>query len=376
MGESFVPINGFYRILCSGQARFQGRPADAVIGMRGTIGPVMGYDDLKSNFPGHAMTGAKSGATATGKAGRGRRSGTLPGAWPCKPGRHGCRSGRQVSNARRLNWTGFIRRGAGFMMTPVLAACLATVATAAELPPAGVLKERMGVAAETVPVYEPHLSTGDRRVVVEYVGYPVVEVMARLFGDDWQIRGEALEYRALDGYVSRIPVGRFLKVNAWLVFARADGTPFTVDNIRQNQADVPLGPYYLVWDNISRPALLAEGARNWPYQVKEVNLVTLSEGALLPEGLDPQFHEGAGLAREHCLNCHRVNGFGGDKFEADLAALTKRYSRDSFLRVVLTPASERPGATMPAISERLPDTERLRIAGEIFDYLKAVPVQQ
>lgn len=75
MGESYVPINGFYRILCSGQARFQGRPADAVIGMRGTIGPVMGYDDLKSNFPGHAMTGAKSAAAATGKAGRGRKSG-------------------------------------------------------------------------------------------------------------------------------------------------------------------------------------------------------------------------------------------------------------------------------------------------------------
>lgn len=261
------------------------------------------------------------------------------------------------------------------MMTPVLAACLATVVTAAELPLAGDLRERMGVAAETVPVYEPHLSTGDRRVVVEYVGYPVVEVMARLFGGDWQIRGEAVEYRALDGYVSRIPVRRFLKDNAWLVFARADGAPFTVDNIRQNQADVPLGPYYLVWDNISRPDLLAEGARNWPYQVKEVNLVALSEGALLPAGLDPQYHEGVGLAREHCLNCHRVNGFGGDKFEADLAALIKRYSRDSFIRVVLTPASERPGATMPAISERLPETERLRIAGEIFDYLKAVPVQ-
>ncbi len=320
----------------------------------------------------HAMTEA----TATGEAGRGRVSGAAPDARPRKPWRHGCGTRWQGPNARCPNWSDLIRRGAGVMLASGLAACLATVVAAAELPPVGVLKERMGVAAETVPVYEPHLGTGDRRVVVEYVGYPVVEVMAWLFGSDWQNRGGAVEYRALDGYVSRIPVGRFLQDDAWLAFARADDAPFTVDNIRQNQVDVPLGPYYLVWDNISRPALLAEGGRNWPYQVQEVNLVAPSEEALLPEGLDPRFHEGAGLAREYCLNCHKVNGFGGEKFVDDLAVLIKGYSREPFLRVVLTPALEQPGATMPAISEHLPETERLRIAGEIFDYLKAVPVQQ
>ena len=146
----------------------------------------------------------------------------------------------------------------------------------------------MGSPPVTVTVYEPFLSTDDRKVVVKYVGYPAVEVMAWLFGSDWQSRGGTAEYRALDGYVSRIPVGRFLKDSAWLVFARADGAPFTVDNIRQNRTDVPLGPYYLVWDNIARPELLVEGAVNWPYQVMEVNLVTLSEEALFPEGLDPR----------------------------------------------------------------------------------------
>lgn len=256
-----------------------------------------------------------------------------------------------------------------------LAALLATASPAAELPSVGDLEERMGFAAETVSVYEPHLATGDRQVLVEYVGYRADQVMARLFGRDWNHGGGAVEFRALDGYVSRIPVGRFSQNIAWLVFSRGDDAPFTVDNIRQNQFDVPLGPYYLIWDNVSRPAILAEGARNWPYQVKEVHLVTLSDDALLPTGLDQRFHEGAVLIREHCLNCHRVNGYGGDKFEPDLATFVKEYPREAFLRLVLMPASGRPGATMPAITDRLPEPERLRIAEEIFEYLKAVPVQ-
>ena len=138
---------------------------------------------------------------------------------------------------------------------------------------------------------------------------------------------------------------------------------------------MPLGPWYLVWDNISNPALLAEGAGSWPYQVTEIDLVSVSDAALLPEGFDIRFREGAELVRTHCLTCHKVNGFGGAKFEGNLAKIVKRYSEEGFLRLVLTPASVRRGATMPALSDRLPEPERRRIAGIIFDYLKAVPVQ-
>ncbi len=153
------------------------------------------------------------------------------------------------------------------------------------------------------------------------------------------------------------------------------GAAFTVDNVEQNQMDVPLGPYYLVWDNISSPALLAEGARNWPYQVKEVHLVSLSDDALLPAGLDARFREGAELVRTHCLSCHKVNGFGGAKFEGNLAEIMKDYGRADFLHLVLTPASARSGATMPALSDRLSEAERQRIAESMFDYLRTVPVR-
>ena len=95
-----------------------------------------------------------------------------------------------------------------------------------------------------------------------------VDVMARLFGADWSSQAETVEFRALDGYVSRIAVERFLTEGAYIVFMRGDGSPFTVDNLAQNQTGVPLGPYYLVWDNIGNPPFWrkarATGPIRWP----------------------------------------------------------------------------------------------------------------
>ena len=257
-----------------------------------------------------------------------------------------------------------------------LIALATTTARGSELPPFERLQERMGTPPATIAVHEPHLSRSDRRVTIEYVGYRAVDVLAHLFGEGWQEPAGTVELRALDGYVARIDVARFLKETAFLAFARADGAPFTVDNPRQNQTDVPLGPWYLVWDNISSPDLLAEGARNWPYQVHEVNLVSLSDSALLPDGLAAEFHEGAEIASTYCLQCHQVNGFGGEKHPGNLAAIARAYPEPAFTRWVLDPSSVRSGTTMPPLYRHIPDTERRRIAKALFDYLTAVPILQ
>ncbi len=251
---------------------------------------------------------------------------------------------------------------------------LALATQTAELPPVDQLQEQMGLSAETVSVYEPHLRVGDSHVEVEYVGYRAVDVIAHVLGEDWRSRAGTIEFRALDGYVSLIDVGRFQNERAFIVFARKDNAPFTVDNIAQNETDVPLGPYYLVWDNTSDPALLAEGARYWPYQVTDINLVTVSDAALLPAGLDARFAEGAEFARTHCLSCHRINGLGGEKFQGNLTEIARRYPEADFLRLVLTPASGRTGSSMPALPDRLPEPECQRIAKAVFDYLNNVPV--
>ena len=255
-----------------------------------------------------------------------------------------------------------------------LALLTASHGRTAEMPAVDDLQAQMGAPAATVTVYEPHLSVGDEHTAVDYVGYPAADVLARLFGADWSSQAETVEFRALDGWVSRLPVERFQTVDAFFVFARGDGSPFTVDNLAQNETDVPLGPYYLIWDNIGNPALMEEGARNWPYQVAEVNLVTLSDAALLPPGLDERFHEGTALAKTHCLSCHLVNGYGGRKFEANLAEVAKVYEETEFVRLVLEPLSVLEETTMPPLSDRLSEEERQRIAKALFDYLVALPV--
>ena len=249
-----------------------------------------------------------------------------------------------------------------------------SMARGAELPPVDHLREQMGTQPATIDVHEPIASFDDRDVMVEYVGYPAIDVMARLFGTDWHAEAATVELRALDGYVARIDAARFLKETAFLVFARADGAPFTVDNIRQNQTDVPLGPYYLVWDNISNPTLQAEGAVNWPYQVHEVNLVSLSDSALVPDSLPADLSEGAELTKRFCLQCHKVNGFGGDKFPGNLAQIARVHPEADFIRWVLNPSSVRDNTNMPPLSDRLPEPERRRIAKALFDYLTAVPI--
>ena len=42
-----------------------------------------------------------------------------------------------------------------------------------------------------------------------------------------------------------------------MTFARADDQPFTINNRNQQERDVPLAPFYLVWDNLENPELLA-----------------------------------------------------------------------------------------------------------------------
>ena len=86
--------------------------------------------------------------------------------------------------------------------------------------------------------------------------------------------------------------------------------------------------------------------------------------------------EGAELAGKHCLQCHKVNGFGGEKFPGNLAAIAGVHPEPDFIRWVLSPSSVRNGTSMPPLTDRLPETERRRIAKALFDYLTAGPVLQ
>jgi len=247
---------------------------------------------------------------------------------------------------------------------------------AAPLPPAAELQRALAGPPQDISVVEPHLSVAGAQVRRSYRGYPAERVLRLLLGPDWDQQAQReIEFKALDGFIARVPVQRFLRHRAYLVFARSDGQAFSVDNLAQQQKDVALGPYYLVWDNIGRPALLAEGGAVWPYQVAEISLREIDPAALLPAGTDSlRWAPQAALAQKYCLSCHQINGFGGAKMPLNLAVRAKLMDSRTWQGWLLQPQALKPGTAMPALPDSLPAAERLAIARQLHDYLKALPV--
>ena len=249
----------------------------------------------------------------------------------------------------------------------------ATMTLAATLPDPEALEQVLKVPPSAVEVVEPHLTHGGeaRRT---YLGWPAALVLDHLFGSAWRASGTDVEFSALDGYVSRIPFQRFLDVPAYLVFDSADPPGrFTVDVPSQNEKNVALGPYYLVWDNIGHPELLAEGASGWPYQVSQVSLVQSGLEALLPGQMADRYADVAAFAQKYCLTCHKINGYGGDKWPIDLARRAKELDPMTFERWVLIPSAVKPRTTMPPLAEHMPQAERQAWAQRLFAYLNALP---
>jgi hypothetical protein len=242
---------------------------------------------------------------------------------------------------------------------------LSNHSNAALLPKVDELERLLAESPIEVEVVEPHLVEGKNQPHVVYIGYSVEKVFRVIFGDQWKTAAANIEFRALDGYVSRIPTERFDQHRAYLVFAKKNAREFRVNNRMQHERDVALAPYYLVWDNIHHPDLIKEGGTYWPYQVNEILMSQSSEQSLVPGEISRHALE----LEKYCLNCHQVNGFGGNKAPFDLAEQTKILGEEKFLAWVLNPSSIRPDTKMPAIIEGMPETERRALAMRLFEYL-------
>jgi hypothetical protein len=237
------------------------------------------------------------------------------------------------------------------------------------LPKPDELKRLMAVPPVEVEVVEPHLTDGKHQQHVIYLGYSVDRVFPTILGKSWKDQAAYVEFRALDGYVSRIPVARFDRYPAYLVFRKSGSRDFSVDNRQQHEANVSLAPYYLVWDNIHHPDLIEQGGTYWPYQVSEISLTQAYER---DRALGKATRDTLELEK-YCLSCHRVNGYGGNKSPLDLAEQAKALGREKFLAWVLDPAAVKPGTSMPALSPALPQAERQALAARLFEYLNSLP---
>ena len=99
-----------------------------------------------------------------------------------------------------------------------------------------------------------------------------------------------------------------------------------------------------------------------------------SDAALSPPGFDPALEPGLANVRAYCLTCHKVNGFGGDKVEDNLALVARGLTAAEFVKWTLEPSAVRPETTMPPLSTSLAEPERRAIAQSIYEYLTHVPI--
>ena len=255
----------------------------------------------------------------------------------------------------------------------LFAISLSSPAIAESLPPPAELEKLIDTKPGAIKVFEPHLSVDGQKIAVEYVGFPIDAVLSKLFGTGWQASNGNFDFRAVDGYVSSISPQLLEKYKPILAFRRKDGRAFTVNNPHQHEKNVPLGPYYLVWDNISNEALFKDGAYHWPYQVNEIKANKAFPGALIPNQSGHSYAKQIKLAQKSCLPCHQINGAGGSKFASDLVMSTKKMHRPQFMQWVTSPEKVKAGTSMPPINTALSAAERNDIASELYDYLTAFP---
>lgn len=225
------------------------------------------------------------------------------------------------------------------------------------------------IPSKTVMVFDPHESENR-----EYAGFPINALFTEAYGEKWR-KTEEILFTCSDGYQPSIPSDRFKKYPAYLVYGRADKKEFTLINKLQNNELVRLGPFYLVWDNLSHPELRAEGGEGWPYEITTIDLINFSDrfpNMSPPKDSSPVVKNGFLAFRKHCMTCHTINGEGGRKsVELNYPVSVTEYFKESWLiRWIDKPKSIRYNTTMPALDLYLKDRETT--IKNIIAYLRAM----
>jgi cytochrome c2 len=244
---------------------------------------------------------------------------------------------------------------------------------AVELPAPDELGKQIGVTEQSVEVVEPHESDLQHETRVRYRAYPIEPILDRFFGEHWKTPQTEVIFWASDGYRASIPYDNFCSNRAWLAFARSDGRPFVVDNPRQHENNVALGPYYLIWDDIANPAARTTSKYGWVYQTVRIELGSPADyQALQPPATSPGSLEGMEHFKAHCLGCHQLNGLGGEKFPGDIRERSCRWSDADLKTWITDPEKVRPYTTMPPLDVLLAETERSHLADKIVAYLRTM----
>ena len=229
---------------------------------------------------------------------------------------------------------------------------------------------RRAVPPQKVRVFDPY---EERDVAFEALAFDAV--LDAVYGRDWRTREELL-LLCSDGYQPTLPVPRVLAHKAWLAFDRADEPGFSILKLESgSRRRIELSPFYLVWENLGNPQLLAEGDYGWPYQLVAIDLIRARDrfpNMRPPVGASADARAGFASFRIHCSRCHAINGEGGQVGPELNGPLRPAETRDSkwLERWIDDPSQMLPRARMPRLNPALPD--RQRTIANIVRYLEAM----
>jgi len=195
-----------------------------------------------------------------------------------------------------------------------------------------------------------------------------------IYGEQWRNREELLT-TALDGYQSSFPVERLLKYDSYVAYEQIDRPQFILIKAADGKL-VDLGPFWLIWNNITYPELKASVSYAWPWQLAGFELVKFADlfaNSIPPADSSEQIQTGFLSTREFCMNCHKVNGDGGKKAPDLIQAGLVANNTNERIKELITNINVAPVSGMVLRDEL---SNRDQVADDIIAYLKAMEIKK
>ncbi len=228
-----------------------------------------------------------------------------------------------------------------------------------------------------IKVKDPYLSSSEKLEEAEYLGYPAEKVLENYLGRGWKDGDHDIQFSNKSGVDIVVPIEKFKKNKAYLVFEQKGFDRVSDKTIELREGILEMGPYFLIWDDIAVPDDIPLVLPHWSYQVSQISLTISSRQALLPKEMAEKYSDQAELSKKYCLGCHQINGVGSKNqlvSSMNLAKRVRNLDESDYLAWVLNPKNMMPSTSKVPLLEDLPHDERVRIATQIYNYLRALPI--
>lgn len=213
---------------------------------------------------------------------------------------------------------------------------------------------------------------------MSFRGIAVNTLFDKAYGEGWREREEVL-FTALDGYQSSIPIEQFLQYDSFVAYeyAEASKRPSFVLTKDSDGKLIDLGPFWLVWDNLSKPSLQGSVAYGWPYQLASFELITFAErypNSVPPTNSSNNVQNGFLATRIYCMSCHKIKGDGGNKAPDLIAEDLVATKSDERLKQLILDREALPEVSGMVLREEV--ANRDQVADQIIVYLRAMDATQ